>query len=251
MSKNRRLGLINLLIASSVACSTMACASWFMKGSTQHKGPLPHNALAEFRVPSCTMANGEEIDGPDTTYYLIRGRSGPELIEAERSGRASAITNYWRDEAGHNFATYVKGRQAWHYVIPDNPDEPAERRVFMQYGISKHAQGFRLTGAPIARCAMARSGGSVPTSAAAAAPAPAAEPAVAPAPAAASVASPAPTPVPVPVVDAGVGDAAATSVMCVPGSTQECVGPGGCRGGQACLGDGSGFGACDCGEGAR
>jgi hypothetical protein len=35
--------------------------------------------------------------------------------------------------------------------------------------------------------------------------------------------------------------------LCVPGTTQACVGPGGCGGGQACLPDGGGFGACDCG----
>jgi hypothetical protein len=34
---------------------------------------------------------------------------------------------------------------------------------------------------------------------------------------------------------------------CVPGTTQTCVGPGACAGGQACLADGSAFGACDCG----
>ena len=34
---------------------------------------------------------------------------------------------------------------------------------------------------------------------------------------------------------------------CVPGVTQTCVGPGACAGGQACLADGSGFAACDCG----
>lgn len=34
---------------------------------------------------------------------------------------------------------------------------------------------------------------------------------------------------------------------CLPGSTQTCVGPGACAGGQACLADGSGFGNCDCG----
>jgi hypothetical protein len=33
---------------------------------------------------------------------------------------------------------------------------------------------------------------------------------------------------------------------CVPGATQLCFGPGACRGGQACLGDGSGFTACAC-----
>jgi hypothetical protein len=36
--------------------------------------------------------------------------------------------------------------------------------------------------------------------------------------------------------------------MCVPGATQTCVGPGACAGGQSCLPDGSGFGACDCGK---
>jgi len=45
-------------------------------------------------------------------------------------------------------------------------------------------------------------------------------------------------PVPVP---------AAASVACTKGATQACVGPGACQGGQVCLADGSGFGACDCG----
>ncbi len=35
--------------------------------------------------------------------------------------------------------------------------------------------------------------------------------------------------------------------VCVPGSTQACVGVAACAGGQACLADGSGFGPCDCG----
>lgn len=35
---------------------------------------------------------------------------------------------------------------------------------------------------------------------------------------------------------------------CTPGSTQACVGPGACAGGQACLA-GSGWGPCDCGVG--
>ena len=34
---------------------------------------------------------------------------------------------------------------------------------------------------------------------------------------------------------------------CVPGTTQLCVGPGGCQGGQACQADGRGFEPCDCG----
>lgn len=35
--------------------------------------------------------------------------------------------------------------------------------------------------------------------------------------------------------------------VCVPGSTQACVGPGACAGGQSCLPNGSSFGPCDCG----
>ena len=37
---------------------------------------------------------------------------------------------------------------------------------------------------------------------------------------------------------------------CTLGETRECIGPGACKGGQACLRDGSGFGACDCGPAA-
>ena len=36
--------------------------------------------------------------------------------------------------------------------------------------------------------------------------------------------------------------------VCAPGSTQRCVGPGACQGGQSCKGDGSGFLPCDCGD---
>jgi len=38
------------------------------------------------------------------------------------------------------------------------------------------------------------------------------------------------------------------SRVCVKGTTQACVGPGACTGGQVCLDDGSGFGPCDCGS---
>lgn len=35
---------------------------------------------------------------------------------------------------------------------------------------------------------------------------------------------------------------------CTPGTTQKCVGPGACEGGQVCAADASGFGVCDCGD---
>ena len=36
--------------------------------------------------------------------------------------------------------------------------------------------------------------------------------------------------------------------VCVPGTTQECMGPGACRGAQSCLADRTGFSNCDCGS---
>jgi len=47
----------------------------------------------------------------------------------------------------------------------------------------------------------------------------------------------APTPTPTPVTPS-----------CVPGSSQACVGPAGCSGGQTCAPDGKHFEACDCGS---
>lgn len=50
---------------------------------------------------------------------------------------------------------------------------------------------------------------------------------------------------------APVERAPATDQLCVPGVTQLCLGPAACRGAQACLADGRGWGACDCGSGAH
>jgi len=64
-----------------------------------------------------------------------------------------------------------------------------------------------------------------------------------------NVVAPGSTPVP-PVVMAAPAAPAKTSV-CTPGATQQCVGAGACAGGQACLPDGSGFSACDCGGASK
>lgn len=37
-------------------------------------------------------------------------------------------------------------------------------------------------------------------------------------------------------------------VVCTPGRSEACVGPGGCAGGQQCNAEGTGYGACDCGS---
>jgi len=38
-----------------------------------------------------------------------------------------------------------------------------------------------------------------------------------------------------------------SSKVCTTGETRACIGPGACKGGQACSPDGEGFGTCDCG----
>ncbi|MES1172422.1 MAG: hypothetical protein ABUL77_04220 [Bacteroidota bacterium] len=45
----------------------------------------------------------------------------------------------------------------------------------------------------------------------------------------------------------GAPPSAAKTPVCIPGSTQTCVGAAACPGGQTCLPDGSGFSSCDCG----
>jgi hypothetical protein len=47
---------------------------------------------------------------------------------------------------------------------------------------------------------------------------------------------------------AGVTPSAPADRLCIPGVTQECLGPGACRGAQGCMADGNGYGPCDCGS---
>jgi hypothetical protein len=63
----------------------------------------------------------------------------------------------------------------------------------------------------------------------------------APEPAPAVVAAPAPAPAP-------PAPAPTPAPACVPGSSQACIGPAGCSGGQACASDGTRFEPCNCGK---
>jgi hypothetical protein len=58
----------------------------------------------------------------------------------------------------------------------------------------------------------------------------------------------APTPAPAPATAPAPAATAAPAPACVPGSTQACVGPAGCSGGQVCAADGARYEACDCGK---
>jgi hypothetical protein len=57
-------------------------------------------------------------------------------------------------------------------------------------------------------------------------------------------------PAPVTAPPAAAAPQLAPNQICVPGVTQACLGPGACRGAQACLADGRGYGVCDCGTAA-
>lgn len=57
---------------------------------------------------------------------------------------------------------------------------------------------------------------------------------------------PEPLPAPVPVAP-GAPASVPGERVCIPGTTQACLGPGACSGAQACLESGAGFGPCDCG----
>lgn len=47
---------------------------------------------------------------------------------------------------------------------------------------------------------------------------------------------------------AGCGDDDSSGKVCNEGDTRECLGPGACKGAQACLADGTGFKPCECGS---
>jgi hypothetical protein len=48
-------------------------------------------------------------------------------------------------------------------------------------------------------------------------------------------------------LDSGKPQIPTAERVCAVGETRACIGAGACKGGQACLADGTGFGSCDCG----
>lgn len=238
-------------LAIVAAVLLTSCVSYFLRGAKEYRGGPPPGAIASFTAKTCTTSAGKKLDGPTSTYYLANTTRGPAFYELDSNGQGSAITNYWRDAQGHHFAAYVRGRQAWEYVLPDDRSKPGVRKVFLQYEIEHVPGGFRISGEPTATCALVNT--QAAASAAAGAPA-----ATATAPAAPP---PAPSPVAAPPVaqqggtDGGVAPDAGPpaspahppAMLCVPGTTQTCVGSAGCHGGQYCLSNGSGYSRCDCG----
>jgi hypothetical protein len=230
------------LFGVGLAVFVSACASWYMKGSSPAKG-APPQPVGTFRITKCTTSSGEEIAGPNATYYLAAGKKGGlALFEIDGTGSGAEISNHWQDDQGHHFVTYVANSHGWHYVIPDEPGKPGQRLVHPagSYAVQNIAGTMRLMGEPAASCEMIPDG---------AQPTPVDTVAPVPTPSVTST----DTPPPPMVADAGMTPPVPTTPptskgVCAPGTTQECVGAGACKGGQQCREDGTGWGQCDCGK---
>lgn len=128
--KEKKLRLSLLFSFVFLICG---CASAFMAGSQPHTG-IPGNSIAVYKIPTCRhISDGSSIDGPkDTAYYLTVTETGPVLYELDSNGDGAAITNYWKDENGMNFLTYVKTSHGWQYVIPEDKTKPAVRQCYVR-----------------------------------------------------------------------------------------------------------------------
>jgi hypothetical protein len=137
-----------------------ACGSMLTPGSRAVNGPPPA-PLAVYSIPYCeVMASGERLSGPQATYFLEQGGThGMSLYEIEANGRGAKIMNYWVDERGHNFFSFVKTSHAWHFVLPQDRTQPGVRFVYPAGTYTAADVGGRLfkavAGQPVARCYMA------------------------------------------------------------------------------------------------
>lgn len=246
-----------------------ACRAAFLKGATPARG-APTSSLASYRVSSCS---GEQRSAD---LYVVRGASGLELVELDAKGRGTRVHNGWSEGKQLHFAAYEHRQEAWHYVLPADLSASGKRYEFepLKYGVLE-GEPLKLSGNPTVVCELelvssapppgpAPGPGRVP-------PAPTTQPP--PSPPAPPTQPPQPPPGPVPPVPSTQPPPAPTQQpppaptqpppaptqpppaptqpppgkICVPGSTQACVGPGACKGGQTCNRDGTAWGPCDCG----
>jgi hypothetical protein len=141
--------------------------------------------LATYRVPKCFLVLERTTSpGPaDEAYYLAMGPTRQlVLYELDSSGKGAMITSHWTDQKGEHFFNYVERRQAWEYVIPQDPAGQALRLVYMagSYSVRFEGEQVRLaSGIPGAVCDMVRTDQPGPPSG----PVEGSIPAVAPAPA--------------------------------------------------------------------
>ncbi len=148
-----------LLVIALIAVSTSGCASWFLNGARMHEGGAPATTTARFAVPSCRMiADGSSMAGPaGQYYYLSQEATGPVLYELGGNGEGAAITNYWSDDRGVHFFTWVARSHGWVYTFPHTREQMPTRWVFPagSYQIIQASNGASMPdGQPQMACEM-------------------------------------------------------------------------------------------------
>ncbi|MFH2005273.1 MAG: hypothetical protein ABI333_01675 [bacterium] len=142
-----------VLAVLCVACSSAGCASWFMVGA-EPSSAAPAGATRAWTIPSCQLSSGAPIAGPVTqTYYL----AGGALYEIGANGSGAKFTNRWNAPGGTYFFAYVRTRHGWAYFIPNDPNTPATRFVYVGGTFSTRdlASGaFQPVGTAAATCTM-------------------------------------------------------------------------------------------------
>lgn len=186
-------------------------------GSREYKAGSVQRPLAVFSAPECRIETEAKEIADRTTFYLVQGRSNYALLVLNGASKGREIENYWLDDKGHNFATYTGEQGARVYTIPDKEGANGTLSYFKAKSYKTKSAGgvTRVLGDASETCELVY---------------------VPPSSSAATEAAPEPMPAP-----------ATANSVCVPGVTQECVGPAACKGGQQCREDGSGFSDCDCG----
>lgn len=129
-----------------------------MVGSAPSSG-APGAPIAKYKAPSCkNLADNSTVAGAaDASYVLASENGAPVLYELDGSQNGARIDNHWTDDEGDHFFTYVKGRQAWHYVIPTDHQAPGKRLILLSYSTQESGGVIKPTGSPAISCDMVAS----------------------------------------------------------------------------------------------
>jgi hypothetical protein len=142
-------------ISMVVVLLTSGCASWYLRGA-EMAGHAPATPTAVYTAPTCGLANGQVVAGPEATYYLAEEATGLVLYEIEASGSGARITNRWVDANGTWFFVWVGNGPGWQYYFPADASLPPIRQAFDAgtYSGDRSTGVTRPVGVPSATCVM-------------------------------------------------------------------------------------------------
>jgi hypothetical protein len=124
------------LFAVAAVVGLSGCASMFMNGGNLvDAGEGPTAVKRSYKAPQCAMTDGSSVAGPaDVTFQLVDAG----IFERSSDGSGAVITNHWADAAGDHYFGWVKS-SGWEYVIPQDPNAPANRLVYV--GLDTKTEG--------------------------------------------------------------------------------------------------------------